>query len=137
MLGLGFIGSMSGVLGTALAYLWPVRGSAQGSDLLMVADGPLAPDAVATDTGVVARSRVGKVLVIRTDERLVGVHATCTHLGCTVAWDPESQQVNCPCHGARYNLQGDVLRGPAREPLGRVELREDEQFIRIAASDEA
>ena len=46
--------------------------------------------------------------------------ATCTHLGCTVAWNSSTQQVECPCHGACYDLLGQVLRGPAREPLARL-----------------
>ena len=50
---------------------------------------------------------------------------TCTHLGCTVEEDGEG--FLCPCHGSRYNKDGMVLRGPAKQPLRelRVEKMED------------
>jgi len=50
---------------------------------------------------------------------------TCTHLGCTVEEDGEG--FLCPCHGSRYNKDGMVLQGPARQPLRslRVEKTED------------
>ena len=83
-------------------------------------EGPLSAAALGEDEGVVARSNLGKVLVIRRGERLIALQATCTHLGCTVAWNSSTQQVECPCHGARYDLLGQVLRGPAREPLARL-----------------
>jgi Rieske Fe-S protein len=49
----------------------------------------------------------------------------CTHLGCTV--EEDSQGFACPCHGSRYNKDGEVLAGPAKEPLRqlRVEVMED------------
>jgi len=49
----------------------------------------------------------------------------CTHLGCTV--EEDSQGFVCPCHGSRYNKDGEVLAGPAKEPLRqlRVEVMED------------
>ena len=94
--------------------------------------GPLMASALADDEGLVAHSSHGKILVVRKGERLIGLEATCTHLGCTVAWNKDSQQVECPCHGARYNLVGDVLRGPAREPLTRIELIADDDGINVA-----
>jgi Rieske Fe-S protein len=50
---------------------------------------------------------------------------TCTHLGCTV--EEDSQGFACPCHGSRYNKDGEVLAGPAKEPLRqlRVEVMEN------------
>ena len=122
-LGLGFVSTLSGFAGATLAYLWPGRAhSAFGSNLLMGREGPLSAAALGDDEGVVGRSHLGKVLVIRRGERLVGLQATCTHLGCIVAWNSATQQVECPCHGALYDLQGQVLRGPAREPLARMQV---------------
>jgi len=49
---------------------------------------------------------------------LVGI---CTHLGCIVAHN-ESGGFACPCHGSRYNEQGEVTRGPAPSALSWLEL---------------
>ncbi len=50
---------------------------------------------------------------------------TCTHLGCTVEQDGEGYL--CPCHGSRYDSDGQVEHGPATEPLPplKVELEAD------------
>jgi thiosulfate dehydrogenase [quinone] large subunit len=57
----------------------------------------------------------------------VAYDATCTHQGCTVAYDPTTQALICPCHGAAYDPSADaaVLAGPTTLPLTPVPLRID------------
>ena len=131
LMGLGFVGTLSGFAGAALAYLWPMPDAAATSEFLVTARGKIVGDQLGENEGVVGRSPVGKVLVVRKDGALRGVQATCTHLGCTVTWNGERGEVECPCHGARYDLDGQVLKGPARDPLEQVEVREEAEGLRI------
>jgi nitrite reductase/ring-hydroxylating ferredoxin subunit len=50
---------------------------------------------------------------------------TCTHRECSLAeGDLEETTVTCPCHGSEFDvISGQVLRGPARVPVGSFEIR--------------
>jgi len=43
--------------------------------------------------------------------------AICTHLGCTVEYRPDLQEIWCPCHNGFYNLQGVNVAGPPPRAL--------------------
>lgn len=54
---------------------------------------------------------------------LHAVNPTCTHMKCAVAWNAAEKSWDCPCHGARYSVDGEVLTGPADANLELIELR--------------
>lgn len=54
---------------------------------------------------------------------LHAVNPACTHVKCSVAWNAAEKSWDCPCHGARYSVDGEVLTGPASRDLEKVELR--------------
>ena len=53
------------------------------------------------------------------------VNPTCTHLKCSVAWNAAELSWDCPCHGARYSIDGEVLNGPANINLKKIDLQEE------------
>ncbi|MBO9204354.1 MULTISPECIES: FAD-dependent oxidoreductase [Niastella] len=53
------------------------------------------------------------------------LNPTCTHLKCGVTWNAAELSWDCPCHGARYSIDGDVLNGPANMDLKKIDLKED------------
>jgi cytochrome b6-f complex iron-sulfur subunit len=47
-----------------------------------------------------------------------GFSAICTHMGCTVAPSSDGKELDCPCHGSKYNATtGAVIHGPAPRAL--------------------
>ena len=67
------------------------------------------------------------VIVKLADGSFVAYDATCTHAGCTVAYDGTSL-LACPCHGSRFDpAQGaKVVAGPAPRPLAQLPIRIDQ-----------
>lgn len=51
---------------------------------------------------------------------LHAIHSSCTHMKCTIAWNSAENSWDCPCHGARFSIDGEVLTGPASTDLEAV-----------------
>lgn len=51
------------------------------------------------------------------DGSVHAVSAICTHLGCTVGFNPSDATWDCPCHGSRFSTDGTVVQGPAAKNL--------------------
>ena len=41
------------------------------------------------------------------------VHNLCPHLKCKLVFNTLEETWDCPCHGSRFNIDGDVIEGPA------------------------
>jgi menaquinol-cytochrome c reductase iron-sulfur subunit len=65
------------------------------------------------------------------DGTYVVFNTHCTHLGCAVAWDSSSKQFACPCHGGRFDADGNRVEGPPPRPLDRYETRVDNKTLII------
>ena len=75
-------------------------------------------DEIAPGDGAVVRRGAKKVAAYRApDGTLHERSATCTHLGCVVAWNGIEKSWDCPCHGSRFDPFGKVLNGPATAEL--------------------
>jgi cytochrome b6-f complex iron-sulfur subunit len=71
-----------------------------------------------------------RVWIVSNPAGIYAFEAKCTHLGCTPRWEIASQRFKCPCHGSQFNIEGDVVGGPAPIPLFRlaVSLTQDGQI---------
>jgi len=73
------------------------------------------------DAGDAAIMKIdGKNVAAFKDEngRVHAVSAVCSHMGCIVGWNETDRTWDCPCHGSRFELSGEVIHGPATKPLG-------------------
>lgn len=109
-----------------------------GASALQAADTP-APTTPAVQPDVVLKmdehkdlSKVGGYEIVAAgDKKIIVVHkedgsyaacsAICTHRGCEVTYSAADKVLVCPCHGAKYGLDGKVLHGPAKRDLKTYE----------------
>lgn len=76
---------------------------------------------LAPGEGKVLTFKKNKVAAYRdADGRVSLCSAVCTHLQCIVAWNPAEKTWDCPCHGSRFQPDGQVISGPAEEPLPTI-----------------
>jgi Rieske Fe-S protein len=52
---------------------------------------------------------------------LLLLNSRCTHLACTVNWSGDQRVYLCPCHDAKFSIEGAVLDGPPPRPLDRYD----------------
>jgi glycine/D-amino acid oxidase-like deaminating enzyme/nitrite reductase/ring-hydroxylating ferredoxin subunit len=77
-------------------------------------------DELGPGEAAVVRTGLSKTAAYRDAEGVLhAVSARCTHLGCIVGWNAAETSWDCPCHGSRFDVDGNVLQGPAVEPLAR------------------
>jgi glycine/D-amino acid oxidase-like deaminating enzyme/nitrite reductase/ring-hydroxylating ferredoxin subunit len=80
-------------------------------------------DDLAPGEGKIVRHDGERIAAHRRDDgTLTAVSPVCTHLGCEVRWNPGERSWDCPCHGSRFDPEGQVLHGPAVHALERTPL---------------
>jgi len=73
------------------------------------------PDAL--EVGGVLDFPAHRAFVMRLADGFRALSSVCTHLGCITRYQPDANQIACPCHGSRFALDGEVIAGPAPRPL--------------------
>jgi cytochrome b6-f complex iron-sulfur subunit len=64
------------------------------------------------------------LLIHHLDDSWVALTAVCTHMGCTVAYNPASNQIECHCHGGKYDAKtGENISGPPPRPLKKYVIK--------------
>ncbi len=73
------------------------------------------PDSIGV--GAVIDNTEHRAFVIRMADGFRALSSVCTHLGCITRFQPNQDQIACPCHGSRFALDGEVIAGPAPRAL--------------------
>lgn len=66
------------------------------------------------------------LLIRHANNEFTALSAVCTHLGCTVQFDPAKQNIFCACHGGEYDAKtGANVSGPPPKPLTQFKVAID------------
>ena len=73
------------------------------------------------------------VLIFRNpeDNNLSALNPKCPHQSCTVDIKSEDKLLACPCHGSKFAFDGTVINGPAKKPLNKFEVKQEEDLILV------
>jgi cytochrome b6-f complex iron-sulfur subunit len=57
------------------------------------------------------------MVVVPQGKTVVAIETTCSHRGCTLEWKSGEKALVCPCHGAKFGLDGKGTAGPSGTPV--------------------
>jgi Rieske Fe-S protein len=123
-----------------LVYLWPAPPKGQKKGLLTVSistpidqlqdesatkfTAPTSPNSAFVMANGGGDNAPGDLAfagyVVKTGGKLTVLAQNCSHLGCSVSFNPDAKTFDCPCHGSRFHIDGTVLHGPAAYPLSNL-----------------
>jgi cytochrome b6-f complex iron-sulfur subunit len=119
LLGSSIAASLVSFLYPILRYILPPKEAELGPNLVLAAHaGELKPN-----SGVIFRfGNRPALLILTADGKYHALSAVCTHLGCTVQYRPDLQEVWCPCHNGKYSVDGANISGPPPRPLQQFDV---------------
>jgi cytochrome b6-f complex iron-sulfur subunit len=116
-----WIGAMAIVLGEFIigtfAFLWPRRKGPKVETVF------IAGKVTDFKVGEITPFRKERAFILRTEGGFLAISAVCTHLRCVVNWNEMLKKFECPCHGAKFSRNGDVLEGPPPRALDLYKLQ--------------
>lgn len=75
-------------------------------------------DSLANGEATVVRRGLSRIGVYRDYEGILhAVSTTCTHLRCGLRFNDAEKTWDCPCHGSRFDYNGEIIHSPAVERL--------------------
>lgn len=90
----------------------PVIGATESNSSVVLAIGAASPLAT-TGSAALVQTQSRYLLVARaSQDAFTALTGICTHQTCTIT-GYSNQSYVCPCHGSRFDLNGQVLAGPA------------------------
>jgi cytochrome b6-f complex iron-sulfur subunit len=75
--------------------------------------------------GTIRFNKEKKAYVVGGSGGVYALSAVCTHLGCITRFLSDQNVIACPCHGSRFDLEGNVVEGPAPRPLPWLQVGTD------------
>jgi cytochrome b6-f complex iron-sulfur subunit len=109
-------GLAAGLIGVSIAPKSPPQApTLGGSGDLVAGEGFWEEVALLADLpdGAAARFSTAAFegFVVNDGGEVRALSSVCTHMGCTLHYRPEWQDLRCPCHGASFDLAGQLANG--------------------------
>ena len=126
---------LAAILGPTVAYFYPKELEETPSEPIFVAaDGEIPQGGSKT-------IKFGRypALIINTPEGLKAYSAVCTHFACIVMWDPNINQIACPCHAGYFDpINGSVISGPPPTALEKltIDIIDGDIYISAGGNEE-
>jgi Rieske Fe-S protein len=120
------------IVGPVVAYFYPARLEEIPSEPVLVCPEDELP------IGESKTVRFGRypALVLNTPQGLKAYSAVCTHFACIVKWDPDLEQIVCPCHEGYFDPNdGHVISGPPPTPLALLKTEVVEGQIYVGGAE--
>lgn len=75
---------------------------------------PLKAERLPPGHGGIVRIGLKRYACYKDEEgKLHKTSAKCPHLGCELEWNPDEKSWDCPCHGSRFDCDGNLIDNPA------------------------
>jgi len=71
------------------------------------------------------------VVIVNMGQEFIAIAQSCTHSGCSVAYNASSNNFICPCHGAKFDVTGAVTNGPAQIALKKYTVTKSGNILTI------
>ena len=108
-------GMAAGVIGVSLVASDQRRSTIGGTDTLVTGDGFWVDVArlqeVPPGSAVRFSTAAFDGFVVNDGGTIRALSSVCTHMGCTLHFRPDWQDLRCPCHGASFGLDGQLANG--------------------------
>ncbi len=100
----------------------PTSTPGTGSTSGIVVSGSTIKIDLAAQTGLAAAGGwlliiEAKTLVVNVAGSYMAMTSVCTHSACDRNWTFTNSRFTCTCHGSQFDTSGNVLQGPATQPL--------------------
>lgn len=110
---------------TLISFIYPaakflVPPKSNASDSQIAIDKDQIPPGSAKE---ITYNEIPLIVVNRKGSGFIALSRVCTHLGCLVGYDSFNNKLVCPCHAGEFDLEGNVLTGPATRSLQRYPLK--------------
>jgi cytochrome b6-f complex iron-sulfur subunit len=132
-----FFAVITAIMLSSIVYIYPSKIRKRELQYIYIMDEDELPRRgvrrVEFDVKLKDRVFTNRAFIAVNDYGLTAYSPVCTHLGCLVNWDSFRNEFICPCHGGRFDINGNLVGGPPPKPLTRLplEIKDGKVYIGI------